>query len=172
MEVDPTRPIVRRPWSEWLFIGPWIGSRSQGSERKLSAVIPDKRGKGSADEFPHDTLPAIYEIARQPGDPDEPDPPAEAVARLPGGDGEVVYVGRTTGPTQGVRRRLEDHFAYGDNLTDKIDNSADKADALYARYIQFEKDDGMREAIRLERELWDMLGPLGRYSWNKNRPGL
>lgn len=140
--VDPTIPIVEREWSEWL---PYL------DEKGLFT-----KGSGSTGDFPTEppgtALPAIYEIARLPGNEEE---------------SEVVYVGKTTGSTQGVRTRLTDHFTVNDPLYPRFVNAFRNHDEFYARFIQFDPGDVSR-VDRLEAELLRRLPT--RYPWNTVRP--
>ena len=138
MTDDPTLPIVGRSWSEWVLIGDLKGHTVKG-----------RRDLG---DLPRDNRPAVYEIAALRGDPER------------GGEFEVLYVGQTSGRSQGVRTRLSDHFMDRDSLWIKVKEATEKGDWLYARYIQF---DDPRTVKRLELELRNKLRPRGRYPWNE-----
>jgi hypothetical protein len=135
---DPTMPIVGREWSDWLFF----------LDSKGSAV----KGKGAVGAFPTQHKPGIYEIRRVPGSPDRGENP------------EVVYVGRSSGPSMSVRDRLHSHWTVDDNLTAALTPAVDAGDSFEARYIELEDP---AEAARLEAELLAKLKPFGRYPWNK-----
>jgi hypothetical protein len=136
---DPTLLIVApRKWTEWLFYGDVKG--------------PATKGKVSTGDFPVETpggaRPAIYEIARR---------------ETPADHYDVLYVGKATGRSQGVRTRLTDHFTTGDSLYPTLLASVENGDELYARYIQL---DDPSEADRLEKQLRDRLR-RSRYPWNR-----
>jgi hypothetical protein len=155
MEEDPTGrtlEAVGKQWSDWLFLG---GRRSKPDGKPAESAA---RGPGKTGAFPpaRDHRPAVYEIGRLPG---------------VDGDFQVVYVGRTTKPSQGVTTRLHDHLKTGDSIWPRVEESLEANDELHARFVQFDEDDHGREMARnLERQLWDALVSSGRYPWNVKRP--
>ncbi len=136
---DPTREIVGRPWSPWF---PYIDKKGLFPE---TAPHPGKipyEGPGTA-------RPAVYEIARQ---------------KSGKGDLEVLYLGKTTHPAQGVRRRLRDHYTIDDALYDRIVEMLIRRYVLLARFVQFDRGE-VGEADRVEGALRSRLGAV-RYPWN------
>lgn len=153
MADDPTLPIVEgygKVWSQWLFMGSLWHASDRGA---LDSAI---RGRGATGEWPSwsDNRPGVYEIRILP----------QYVE-----DHRVVYVGRTTRPSQGISVRLHNHFFKRDCIYHEIRDSLDSNCELESRYIQFERPE---PACALERDLWDRLKALGRYPWNKRRPSL
>ncbi len=136
---DPTAPIVQRDWSEWL---------SYLDEKGLFPKGKPSTG-GIPYELPGTARPAIYEIAR---------------LRAGTNEREVLYVGKTTSRSQGVRKRLIDHYTINDSLYDQIVEALIKRYEFVARFIQFGLDE-VSEADRLEQELRDRL-QSSRYPWN------
>ncbi len=136
---DPTAPIVKRDWSGWLAYLDEKGLFPKGSPS--AGVIPY--------ELPGAARPAIYEIAR---------------LKVGKSDLEVLYLGKATDRSQGVRKRLADHYAIDDSLYDQIVEALIKGYVFVARFIQLKLDE-VSEADRLERELRDYL-QSSRYPWN------
>jgi hypothetical protein len=136
---DPTIPIVQRAWSAWL---PYEDERGLFPKSEPpTATVPY--------ETPGTARPAIYEIARR---------------KRGRGDPEVLYVGKTTSPSQGVRNRLIEHHSIDDPLYDRIVEALIRHYELFARFILFEPDESA-ETDRLERELREKLSAT-RYPWN------
>ncbi|MGP8078780.1 MAG: hypothetical protein ACLQD8_00620 [Thermoplasmata archaeon] len=137
--VDPTAAIVRRDWSEWL---PYLDQKG---------LFP--RSNPPTGGFPYEprgsARPAVYELAREKGSR---------------GDREVLYVGKTTGRSQGIRTRLLDHYTIDDPLYDRIVEALLNHFVFVARFIQLRLDE-VPEAVRLEGELRDRL-QASRYPWN------
>lgn len=163
MVSDPTVSIVRGHWSEWVF----IGGIDLGPRLRMPGVLPNERDRGPIADLLLDRRPTVYEIARLPGNPDEPHPDPVALAYLPWGLGQVLFVGRTDRPAGNPPTESPSAVAVGGHLRHRVDEARYAMnDALYARFVQFPEGD-RAAAIQLERELLVQLGPLGRYPWNR-----
>ncbi len=136
---DPTLEIVHRPWSPWL---PFIDKKGLFPEQgPHSGRIPY--------ETPGTARPAVYEIARQ---------------KSGRGELEVLFLGKTTHRSQGVRNRLRDHYTIDDALYDRIVEMLIRRYVLLARFVRFNLDE-VSEADRIEGALRTRLS-AARYPWN------
>jgi hypothetical protein len=136
---DPTAALVRRPWSDWR---PFLDKKGLFPAGDLPGLPFPYEPRGSA-------RPALYELARQKTNRDER---------------EVVYLGKTTDRSRGIRTRLIDHYTLDDPLYDRIVESLLDRYLFLARYILFRPDE-VSEVDRLEHELRERLPP-SRYPWN------
>ena len=136
---DPTAPIVQRAWSAWIAYIDEKGLFPKGTPS--TPAVPFER--------PGTARPAIYEIAR---------------VKVGKGDREVLYLGKAIGPSEGVRRRLGDHYTIADPLYERIVEALLKRYVFVARFLQLNLGE-VPETERLERELRDRLQST-RYPWN------
>ena len=136
---DPTLTVVGRAWSEWVLYE---------DERGL---FP--RSERSADLIPYESpgtaRPAVYEIARR---------------KRGRGPPEVLFVGATTNPSEGLRNRLITHHSIDDPLYDRIVEALIRRYTLVARFIQFDPGAGAG-ALQLAQTLRERFGSA-RYPWN------
>jgi len=165
MASDPTTSIVQRHWSEWVF----IGGIDLGPRFNAPKALRTPKGRTTVEELLLNRRPTVYEIARLPGNPDEPHAPPVSLAYLPWGLGQVLYVGRTRTPREELPTRPEPgrlNMVGRDTGEAPGDVHYAVNDALYARFIQLPEGEHAA-AAQLEYELVTRLGPLGRYPWNR-----
>ena len=136
---DPTVPIVRREWSEWMV---FLDAKGLFSQVPGSApVVPY--------EIPGTARPAIYEIGRRKG------------THKPC---EVLYLGTTTSPSEGVRNRLIEHASIDGPLYDRIVEGLIRRYEFVVRFVRFAPEEAA-EAERVATELRARLH-AARYPWN------